>query len=271
MSAWISFKERVLSRLSAAFALVALLSAQVAMAQAKSVKVVSDPYPPYVMDEPDRKGFVTEMTLKILRDAGYEAEYINVPFTRALVGLERGLYDGLLAVSPGRAGFIYPEDAFATSVTSFFVLKNRTWTYQGIPSLKSITLGTILGYQFAGGQPGAPEDKIDFYIAQNKDNLDLIQSVGGEDGLEKNIKKLALDRIDAVAEDPAVFWYTANKLGLSDKFKTAGDLTQPTKITVGFPASNPRAKELVKVISDGVKKLKDTGEYKTLLMKYGIK
>ena len=108
MSAWISFKDRVLSRLSAAFALVALLSAQVAMAQAKSVKVVSDPYPPYVMDEPDRKGFVTEMTLKILRDAGYEAEYINVPFTRALVGLERGLYDGLLAVSPGRAGFVYP-------------------------------------------------------------------------------------------------------------------------------------------------------------------
>lgn len=40
-------------------------------------------------------------------------------------------------------------------------------------------------------------------------------------------------------------------------------------MTVGFSLKNPRARELAKVISDGVTKLKDSGEYDKILTKYG--
>jgi hypothetical protein len=107
------------------FLLLLGLSSTPAFAQNKIVTLVSDPFPPHAMDEAERKGYVTEMVIKILEDAGYQAEYIKVPFKRALLGLKRGTYDGLLAVSPGRPGYIYTDNSFGTSVTSLFVAKDN--------------------------------------------------------------------------------------------------------------------------------------------------
>jgi polar amino acid transport system substrate-binding protein len=253
------------------FLLLFGLSFQPALAQTNVVKLVSDPFPPYVMNEADTRGYVTEMVIKILEDAGYIAKYINIPFKRALLGLENGQYDGLLAVSPGRPGYIYTENSFGTSQTSFFVAKDSTWQYRGTPSLKSITLGVINGYEFSGGQPGEYENNIDAYILMNKQDRNLIQVVSGTDALNRLMQKLALGRIDATLEDASVFWFAAKKMGLSDKFKAAGDLNNPEKITVGFNLKNPRARELANVISDGIQKLKDSGEYNKILLQYDLK
>lgn len=240
-----------------------------AVAQGNVVKLVSDPFPPYVIDNGERKGYVTEMVIKILEDAGYQAKYIKVPFKRALLGLQRGTYDGLLAVSPGRPGYIYTDNSFGTSLTSFFVMKNSTWQYRGIESLSNITLGVINGYEFSGGQPGAYSEKIDAYILKNKDSH-LVQVVSGTDALDRIIQKLALGRIDAAVEDTTVFWYAAKKMGVADQFKAAGNLNKPERLTVGFHVNNPRAKELAKVISDGIQRLKDSGEYAQILRQYDL-
>jgi polar amino acid transport system substrate-binding protein len=255
--------------LLAALSATVMLASSGALAQSKSVKLVSDPYPPYVMDEPNSKGFVTEMAIKILKDAGYQAEYVNVPYKRALAGLDEGAYDGLLAVSPGREGYTYPENGFGTLQTAFFVMKSSAWEYKGKESLSAVTLGVIDGYEFSGGETGG--FKLDDYVKANKANSKLVQPNFGTDALERNMKKLADGRISAMVEDSSVFWYTAKKMGMTDKFKTAGTLNQPEKLTIGFNLKNPRARELAKVISDGVQKLKDSGEYKKILDKYGLK
>jgi hypothetical protein len=59
------------------------------------------------MNEADTRAYVTARVIKLLEDAGYIAKYINTPFKCALLGLENGQRDGLLAVSPGRPGYIY--------------------------------------------------------------------------------------------------------------------------------------------------------------------
>ena len=246
------------------------LTYQPAVAQNKIVTLVSDPFPPYVMDDPERKGYVTEIVIKILEDAGYQARYIKVPFKRALLGLERGTYDGLLAVSPGRPGYIYTENSFGTSLTSFFVAKDSAWQYRGTHSLRGITLGVINGYEFSGGQPGEYGDKIDAYIATNKKDHHLVQVISGNDALERIIQKLALGRIDAAVEDSTVFWFAARKLGLADQFKAAGNLNKPENITVGFNLNNPRAHELAAVISDGIARLKQSGEYAQIVRQYDL-
>jgi polar amino acid transport system substrate-binding protein len=187
------------------------------------------------------------------------------------LGLERGTYDGLLAVSPGRPGYIYTDNSFGTSVTSFFVAKDSTWQYRSMESLSDITLGVINGYEFSGGQPGEYGEKIDAYIANNQNDDNLIQVFSGTDALGRIIHKLALGRIDATVEDSTVFWYATRKMGLADQFKAVGDLNKPEKITVGFHLKNPRAKELAQLISDGIRQLKDSGEYNKILLPYNLK
>jgi polar amino acid transport system substrate-binding protein len=235
--------------------------------QNKTVILVSDTYPPYVMDEGADKGYITEMAIKVFQNAGYKAQYVNVPFKRALVGLGNGDYDGLLAVSPGRKNFVYPKNAFGLSQTTFFALKTSKWEFKGVDSLGSVTLGVINGYEYDGELKGA----LNSYIEKNKNNSKLIQENSGTQALVQNIKKLESGRIDTMAEDTAVFWYSAKQAGMADKFKAVGNLTTPQPITVGFDLSNPRAKELAKVLSDGVKRLKDSGDYDKILDKYGLK
>ena len=257
-------------RIGTALLLVSALWSQSAFGQVKkTVKLVSDPYPPYVMDEPARKGFVTDIALKAFKDAGYDAEYINVPYKRALAGLDEAIYDGLLAVSPGRKNYIYPEASLGNVQTIFFVRKESTWEYKGMDSLRSISLGVVGGYEYGASQVGG--NKIDPYIEANKTNDKFIQPTHGDDALVKNIKKLSGGRIGATMEDESVFWYTAKQAGLAGEFKAAGDLTPQQKLSVGFNLNNPRAKELAKVLSDGVQKLKANGEYAKILESYGLK
>jgi polar amino acid transport system substrate-binding protein len=93
------------------FALVLGLLGHACNAASKIVILVSDPYPPYVMDGPGDQGYVAEMAIKILQDAGYQAQFIKVPFSRALRGLDKGNYDGLLAVSRGVKTLFTPKMA----------------------------------------------------------------------------------------------------------------------------------------------------------------
>ncbi len=248
----------------AVLALLGSLWLHPAQADDRIVKLVSDPYPPYVLDEESQnKGYITDMALKILHDAGYQAQYINVPYNRALMGMEKGLYDGLLAVSPGRENYLYPEKAFGTSQTAFFVVKTSAWRWQGPDSLSALTLGVIEGYQLG-------DATLDAYIAQHRANPQRIEVSYGINALEKNLRMMALGRIGTVAEDSAVFWYTASQLGLRDKFKAAGNLGNPEPITIGFHASNPRARELASVISKGIERLKASGAYQEIMNHYGL-
>ena len=78
-------------------------------------------------------------------------------------------------------------------------------------------------------------------------------ALGDIDGYEFSGSRSVLHKIDAIVEDNAVFWYTAKKARLDDQFKVAGTLTPVQKLTVGFSLKNPRARELSKVISDGLR------------------
>jgi ABC-type amino acid transport substrate-binding protein len=112
------------------------------------------------MNEADTKAYVTERVIKILEDTGYIAKYINTPFKRALLGLENGQYDGLLAVSPGRPGYIYTENSFGTSQTSLFVAKDSTWQYRGTPSLKALRWALLMGMSFLVVSPAKMKTKL---------------------------------------------------------------------------------------------------------------
>lgn len=208
------------------FALMLGLLGHASNARANIVTLVSDPYPPYVMDGPDGQGYVVDMAIKILHDAGYQAQYVKVPFSRALLGLDKGIYDGLLAVSPGRKDFVYPENGFGTSQTFFFVLKDSSWQFHGVKSLNTIALGVIGGYEFSGSK--SVLHKIDAYILKHKDDIRRVQFNHGTHALAQNMEKLKLGRIGAIVEDDAVFgtppkrrgWQTSSKwLGTSPPSK----------------------------------------------------
>ena len=161
------------------------------------LQFVSDPYPPYVMvGNEGEQGFVADIVLKVFHDAGYEnAVYVDVPFARALRGMESGLYTGLLAVAPGRPGYQYPTQSFMGYFQNqFFVRQDADWQWTGdTQSLENVTLGIIRGYR-----ENAP---LNAYMARNLNNSDRIQITSGIHALDNLIRMLVFGRINTFFED----------------------------------------------------------------------
>lgn len=234
----------------------------------QTLRFVSDPYPPYVMDGKHRQGYVTDIVLKVFHDAGYKnAIYVDAPYARALFGIKNGFYTGLLAVSPGRKHYVYPTQSFMGYFQNqFFVRKNSSWRWTGqVDSLKHITLGVIRGYE--------ENDALDAYVARNASNDQRIQITSGAHGLENLIRMLVAGRINAFFEDTNVADYTAHELHLKSRIRPNGGFNRDLRkniVTVGFDEKNACSQHFIDILNKGIPKLKASGELKTIIEKYGL-
>ncbi len=233
------------------------------------IVLASDPYPPYIMDTADGNGFVTDIAIKALAAKGLKAVYKNVPFKRAIKGVEAGEYDGVLAISKdARENFIYPSETLGAFRNSFFTRKDDNWQWKGsTKDLEDRTLGFITGYEF-GSETGFMD-----YIKANEGKSKRLQIVSGSDALEKNMKKLESSRIDVFIDDELVVWYTANKVGLTDAIRSAGSFQQdkPEYVSIGFKKGDAKAEAYVKALDEGIQILRESGELQKILEKYGLK
>ena len=100
---------------------------------------------------------------------------------------------------------MFPKQDFGKSVNKFYVLKNSKWQYKNADSLKEITLGTILGYVYAG--------EIKFLTKNSK----KVTPTGGENGFERNYEKLLRNEIDATIEESTVAAFTMKQLKINEK------------------------------------------------------
>ena len=238
-------------------------------AHADTITLVSDPYPPYVLDSSDGNGFVMDIAAKAFEAMGHTAEYKNIPFKRGIKGVEEGKFNGALAISKGaREKFIYPQETLGAFQNKFFKTKGKAWMWKGnVDDLKTISLGFISGYEFGG-------EEFKNYIEDHKSDSKIIQMATGDDALQKNLKKLALGRIDVLIDDEMVVRYTAKELGLSDKIEDAGAYTLADQeiewVSIGFGKSNPKSQEYIEAFDAGMKKIRESGELDRILKKYGL-
>ena len=251
-------------------ALLSLLSCAEIKAGEKII-FVSDPYPPYVIDGGHGKGYVTDMVLLIFKKAGFEAEYKNVPFKRALAEIERGNFTGLLALSPGREKYLFTENSMGYFKNQFFVRADSTWKWDGRSSLEKVVFGGILGYRF-------DKEFIDPHVEKFKGDPERVQLIAGQDALQRNIVKMTMGRIDVIFDDSLAIAYAAKEAGVKDKIRIADvddqlkskKLFESKKVSVGFHSSNPKAAEYIKILDDGIKEIKKSGEFREILLKYGL-
>lgn len=205
-------------------------------------------------------GIMIEIAQKVFTDAGHSLRYIILPWARAIKSCRSGSINGVIGAFIGDApDFIFPDnELLMISSSSLFIKKESSWIFSDIKSLEDISLGAIIDYDYG--------TKLNRYIKKGKN----IQLVGGDNPLEQNIKKLLIGRVDVVIETEPVFWYTVAKLQVKDKFKKAGQISEAEKCYIAFSPAVRKSKKYAKILSDGVQKLRNTGELKVILHKYGL-
>jgi polar amino acid transport system substrate-binding protein len=127
--------------------------------------------------------------------------------------------------------------------------------------VKNIKVGVIGGYAYS--------DEFDAYVTANKANT-MVQVLNANNALEQNIKKLNAGRIDALVESHLVMNAKLMEMGLLDNIVPAGALTESEPIFIACSPAKASSKTYTALFSEGIKKLRASGQLKTILGKYGL-
>ncbi len=242
------------------------LISSISHAQPRPLMMQADEWCPFnCKPDSDAPGFLVELGQKIFTPLGYTVSYSIVPWNRAIENVRSGQADILVASNHEETpDFIFPTKPDLFCGFSAFTLKDEAFAFTDSTSLGQRRLGAIDGYFYS------PD--MDAYIKANRNAGDKVQILTGDDDvLARNIKKLLLNRIDVLLENPYVFANTIKRMD-EDKarFVRVGDTQRNQNCYLAFSPVRKDSPKLAKIFSDGITAMETTGELKALMDKYGV-
>ncbi len=235
-----------------------------ALASADSLVFATGAWMPYfnkVGHQPS--GYVTELLTKIMLESGHSIIPVNFPFQRAIQGIYDGRVDVLAGVREDDIDFqkvIPANEEVGSNVYAFFVRKGSSWMYTGSQSLSNIRLGLISGEVYPG---------LELYLS-SPEAKQYAQYLSGDDGFDRNIKKLIAGRVDAILDNENAINYFSHEFKNGSYLENAGYLNEPEKLYIVFSKKNPHAEEYARLFSEGIKKMRANGQLASILSRYGV-
>lgn len=244
------------------FTLIAIIPCT---AVADVITIRADEWAPYNgVPNSAQPGYAIELAQAIFTKAGHTIEYKNLNWARATKEVLAGKYTCAIgAITSDIPGAIFPEEPMGASQNAFFVKKGTAWRFNGVDSLKSVSVAIIRDYSYG--------DDFDAYLNSVKDTR-KVQVVSGDTPLNLNLKKLMAGRVDVVIEDKNVFNAKATEMGISDKVEFAGTVASNSSddLFLAFSPKNPKSKEYAKIWDEGIRTMRANGALQKILAKYGL-
>ena len=226
----------------------------------KTIVVSADEWCPYncAPDSP-APGYVIELVQRIFSANGYSVKYVVKPWERALHETRIGYVDAVVGAIPSEApGLVYPDMECGLSRNGLFS-SDPEWRYSGGGSLEGLVFGVASGYSYG--------EVIDGFIATGRLH---VEAMSGETPLETNIKMLLRGRIDGIVADTSVAAYTAREMGVADAIHYGGSPDPGSLLYVAFSPDAENSQMFARMFSEGLDKLRSSGELKAILAKYNL-
>lgn len=204
-----------------------------------------------------------EVFREIFEPLGYEVQYLNTSWKRAVVETLKGEFDAAIGASPiDGEGLIFPEEELCRVRLSFFVKAGNPWQFEATSSITGKTVAVIEGYDY--------RPWFNQYISEHRNDPELIQEVRGEAPLRQNIQKLLAGRVDIVAGNKYCIEYVARELGVLDSIRFAGAGNRYTDYYIAFSPANADSTQLAQTLSEGIRALRSSGRLEAILNQYGL-
>lgn len=241
---------------SITLALLTILSS-LAYSQPIVLTAVGDPWPVLLNPDTKQQGLLVEIVRKAYQTQGYDLKIKFVPWSRAMVMIQKKQADLLIGAwyTDERNDYLLYSDIIFASAIRFIKPKHSKFEYQGLKSLKGKRVGTILSYQYG-----------EEFLADVE--INRITS----DSLLNNIHNLLAGRIDLTLDDHYVVKYMLdkhvvdweNELSLVEEPLTSKDLY------LAANRSNPKYQTIIEAFNLGLAQLKEDGRYEKIVKSYDL-
>ena len=255
--------KRLTSKLSIRTFIVGLgLLSMSGWVNAERIIIAADIWCPFnCQPNSEQPGFMVEIAQRVFTEHGHEVQYVEMGWERAIHEARQGNIHAVIGAYKGDApDFVFPDQEMALVGNTFFALKETPWRYDSIDSLKKVNLGIIKGYDYG--------EELKEHIDQNKGGR--VFALVGDNPLQRGIKMLTAGRLDTVIEGAQVFWHTASQLGLQDHFVVAGQAGELNRSYIAFSPKIESSNNYAELLSEGISRLRVSGELGRILHKYGL-
>lgn len=218
---------------------------------------------PYTGEKIENSGMAGEIVTAACKAVGLQAVYEFVPWKRAENNVLNGSQFGTFPYKemPERtANYLFSNTLFSSS---FGILRHKknsktsTLKYEKADDFQGHSVGIITG-----------TDAIKFPLEKAGAKVEEIPTG------EQNLKKLEAGRIDFYIDDKAVIFQALKKNYNAEQMNEfeflQSDFGEKNDFKIMISKQYKDSKELLVQINDGLEKIKESGEKKSILAKYGL-
>lgn len=222
--------------------------------EASPYVLVTESYPPYEFQENGKAvGMDVELIELAAKKVDIKIRIDFIPWARCIEMMKKGSADGIFSLlhNKEREKFIYyPPTPLYVARSVLFARKKSSIKIEKIEDLKGKQVGVVYGNSY-----GEAFDKAD-YIKK--------ESVADHETL---MKKLIVRREELIMTTEEVGYYLSRKLGSQDVHALPLTVLKDM-FYIGVSKKSPRAKILLKKLSEGLALIEKTGEAQLIRKKY---
>lgn len=118
---------------------------------AETLRIAGDSWPPFTDKTLPYNGLAVDLISTALSRAGFSNNYQQVPWARAIQGLQHDSYDiiGAAWYAPDRAVYGQFSEPYLTNTLRFIRKKGSTIDYQQLSELRPYLISVVRGYTYA--------------------------------------------------------------------------------------------------------------------------
>ncbi|MGH8379564.1 substrate-binding periplasmic protein [Pseudomonas sp.] len=226
-------------------------------AQAEKLRLVADSWPPFADSGMPGGGLATVIVTTALQRAGFASEFEQVPWARAMLGVEEGRYDVLI-----NAWFNESRTRIGQFSTSYLTNRIRLLKRKG-DALRFNTLSDLYPYSIAIVRDYTYSPAFD---ADQQLQKVPVRSFSGA------VRMLAAGRVGLTLDDEYVARYFLQRESRSvrDAVELIDKPLSENSLHILVSLKNPRHRQIVAGFDRAIAEMKADGSYERLLKHYGF-
>jgi len=231
-----------------------LLSLDVA---AETLRLVADPWPPFNDQRLPNNGLASDLVSTALGRAGYAAHYLEVPWERAVRGLQRSDYDVLINAwyTEERASFGYFSAPFLVNRIRFLRRKGSAIQFSQLSDLYPYRIAVMRGYAYSA-----------------EFNGDARLHKVGVGSFASGARMLQAGRVELTLEDEIVARYHLGRelSGIREQLEFLPQPLSENGLHILVRRSHPQHRQIAEAFDRAIAAMRSDGSYAAILQRHGL-
>lgn len=224
---------------------------------AQTLRLVADPWPPFNDQTLLNNGVASDLVTTALTRAGYTTSYAQVPWERAVRGLQQNTYDVLINAwfTDERATFGYYSQPYLINRIRFLQRKGSQIEFRRLPDLYPYSIAVVRGYAYS-----------------SEFDQDSRLTKVGVVGFEVGARMLQARRVQLTLEDELVarFHLSRSLAGIRDQLEFLPQPLSENGLHILVSRNHPQHRQIAEAFNKAIEAMRADGSYAQIFQRHGL-